>query len=104
MIKVIKTFFIILFILFILYFLHLNDSRVNVNLIYKNFKLIPVSIIILGSIGVGVISGYLFAVFSIFSMKSKMRKIENKNSILNKELNNLRNIAVDEGVLSEDID
>ena len=36
-------------------------------------------------------------------MKAKIRKIENKNLSLAEELNNLRNIAVDEGVLAEDL-
>tara|TARA_A100001015_G_C14685417_1_gene592378 strand:+ start:285 stop:602 length:318 start_codon:yes stop_codon:yes gene_type:complete len=103
MLKLIKTFISIVFIFFTLYFLHLNDAKVDVDLIYKSFFSIPVSIIILSSIGFGVILGYLFAAFSIFSSKAKIRKIENKNLILIEELNSLRNIAVDEDILSEDI-
>ena len=102
MIKLIKTFISILFIFFTLYFLHLNDARVDVNLIYKSFFSIPVSIIILGSIGFGVILGYILSVVSILSAKTKIRKIENKNLILVQELNSLRNIAVDEDILSKD--
>lgn len=103
MIKLIKTFITIVLIFFTLYFLHLNDAKVDVNLIYKSFYSIPVSIIILGSIGFGVILGYLFAAVSIFSAKTKIRRVENKNLILIEELNSLRNIAIDEDILSEDI-
>lgn len=103
MFKLIKTFISIVFIFFILYFLHLNDAKVNVDLIYKSFHSIPVSIVILGSIGFGVILGYLFSAVSIFSAKTKIRKVENKNLILIEELNNLRNIAVNEDILSEDV-
>lgn len=102
MLKLIKTFISIVSIFFTLYFLHLNDAKVDVDLIYKNFFSIPVSIIILGSISFGVFLGYLLSAVSIFSAKTKIRKVENKNLILVKELNSLRNIAVDEGIISED--
>ena len=104
MVKLIKTFITIVFIFSILYFLHLNDSKVDINLIYKSFYSIPVSVIILGSTGFGIILGYLIAAISIFSAKTKIRRIKNKNLILTEELNNLRNIAVDEDVLVEDVD
>jgi len=100
--KLLKTFISIISIFFILYFLHLNDAKVDVDLIYKSFNSIPVSIIILGSIGFGVILGYLLSAVSIFSAKTKIRKVQNKNLILVKELNSLRNIAVDENIPSED--
>jgi uncharacterized integral membrane protein len=102
MFKLIKTFISIVFIFFTLYFLHLNDAKVNVDLIYKSFYSIPVSIIILGSIGFGVVLGYLSSVISIFSIKTKVRKVENKNLVLIEELNSLRNIAVNEDILSDD--
>ena len=102
MLKLIKTFISIVFIFFILYFLHLNDAKVDVDLIYKSFIAIPVSIIILGSIGFGVILGYLLSAVSIFSAKAKIRKVQNKNLILVKELNSLRNIAVDEDIQAAD--
>ena len=102
MVKLIKTFISIVFIFFTLYFLHLNDAKVDVNLIYKSFFSIPVSIVILGSIGFGVILGYILSAVSILTAKTKIRKVENKNLILVKELNSLRNIAVDEDILSKD--
>ena len=104
MLKLLKTFISIISIFFILYFLHLNDAKVDVDLIYKNFISIPVSIIILGSIGFGVVLGYLLSAVSIFSAKAKIRRVENKNLILVKELNSLRNIAVDEDIPLKDGD
>ena len=102
--KLIKTFFLIILVFFLLYFLHLNDARVDVNLIYKVFEQIPVSIILLGSLGLGVIIGYLLSLIYIFKIKSDLRKIDNKNRTLNDELNSLRNIAVDEEIISEELD
>ena len=100
--KLVKTFFLILLLLFLLYFLHLNDDRVDVDLIYKYFEQIPVSIVLLGSLGLGVILGYLMSFIYILKIKSDLRKIDNKNRNLNDELNSLRNIAVDEEVIAEE--
>ena len=100
--KFVKTFFIILLIFFLLYFLHLNDARVDVNLIYKSFMQVPVSIILLSSLGLGVIIGYFLSLINILKIKSDLRKTDNKNRILTDELNSLRNIAVDEEIISEE--
>ena len=100
--KFVKTFFIILLIFFLLYFLHLNDARVDVDLIYRGFMQVPVSIILLSSLGFGVMIGYLLSLINILKIKSDLRKADNKNRILTDELNSLRNIAVDEEIISED--
>ena len=99
--KFVKTFFVILLVFFLLYFLHLNDARVDLNLIYKSFKQVPVSIILLGSLGLGVIIGYFLSLINILKIKSDLNKTYNKNRILTDELNSLRNIAVDEEIISE---
>ncbi len=100
--KFIKTFFIILLIFFSLYFLHLNDARVDVNLIYRGFEQVPVSIILLSALGLGVMIGYLLSLINILKIKSNLRKADNRNRILTDELNSLRNIAVDEETISEE--
>ena len=61
----------------------------------------PVSIILLGSLGLGVMTGYLLSLINILKIKSDLRKIDNKNRVLTDELNSLRNIAVDEEIISE---
>ena len=70
--------------------MHLNDARVDVNLIYRGFEQVPVSIILLGSLGFGVTIGYLLSLINILKIKSDLRKTDNKNRILTDELNNLR--------------
>ena len=85
-----------------LYFLHLNDARVDVNLIYRGFDQVPVSIILLSSLGMGVLIGYFLSLINILKIKSDLRKTVNKNRILTDELNSLRNIAVDEEITSEE--
>ena len=58
--------------------------------------------IIFGSLATGLLIGYLFAIFSILASKSEIGKLQNKNKRLAEELNNLRNVAIDEGIYDTD--
>ena len=49
-------------------------------------------------------SGYLFAIFSILTAKAEIRSMQNKNKRLSDELNDLRNVAIDEGLYDDDGD
>ena len=80
----------------------LNTARVHLNLIFMEFNSAPVNMIIFGSIAIGILFGYLIAIFSILSNKSEIRNLRNKNKILTDELNDLRNVAVDEGIYDSD--
>tara|TARA_B100000214_G_C23969444_1_gene629366 strand:- start:1556 stop:1813 length:258 start_codon:yes stop_codon:yes gene_type:complete len=80
----------------------LNTARVHLNLVFTEFNSAPVNMIIFGSIAIGILFGYLIAIFSILSNKSEIRNLRNKNKILTDELNDLRNVAVDEGIYDSD--
>ena len=41
---------------------------------------------------------YLFAIFSILASKADIRSLQMKNRRLSEELNDLRNVAIDEGI------
>lgn len=106
--KLLKILMVMTLVLALVYFLTQNsgdDSRVAVDLLFLQFKKTDisdnrasVSMIILGSLTVGIFFGYLSAVFSILSSKSKIRNLQNKNRRLSDELNDLRNVAIDEGI------
>ena len=100
--KLLKTFIWTLIILSLIFFLMLNTARVHLNLIFTEFNSAPVNMIIFGSIAIGILFGYLIAIFSILSNKSEIRNLRNKNKILTDELNDLRNVAVDEGIYNSD--
>ena len=88
-------------ILGLVYFLTRNageNSKVFVDLIFKQYDNASVSMIILGAITIGILGGYLSAVFSVLSAKSEIRSLQNKNRRLTDELNDLRNVAIDEGI------
>jgi uncharacterized integral membrane protein len=96
--KLIKTFLLIITILSIIFFLQLNNAKVDVNLIFYQFSNAPVSMIIFSSLAFGVILGYLISAFSILASKNQIRGLQKKNKSLAEELNNLRNVAIDEGI------
>ena len=100
--KLFKTFIWTLIILSLIFFLMLNTARVHLNLIFTEFNSAPVNMIIFGSIAIGILFGYLIAIFSILSNKSEIRNLQNKNKRLTEELNDLRNVAVDEGIYDSD--
>ena len=100
--KLFKTFIWTLVILSLIFFLMLNTARVHLNLIFTEFNSAPVNMIIFGSIAIGILFGYLIAIFSILSNKSEIRNLRNQNKILTDELNDLRNVAVDEGIYDSD--
>ena len=102
--KLIKTFILIVVVLFLVYFLTQNNARVYVNLVFTEFNDASVSMVIFGSLTIGILLGYLIAVFSILTAKAELRSMQNKNKRLSDELNDLRNVAVDEGIYDDDGD
>ena len=57
--------------------------------------------VIFGFLSLGVLFGYTIAVFSVLSSKAQNRNLQNKIKNLTKELNDLRNVAVNETVYQE---
>ena len=102
--KLIKTFVLIVLVFFVVYFLTQNNARVYVNLVFTEFSDASVSMVIFGSLTFGILLGFLIAVFSILTAKAELRSMQNKNKRLSDELNDLRNVAIDEGIYDDDGD
>ena len=100
--KLLKTFFLIIITLFLIYFLSMNNAKVDIDLLFKNFNQVSISLVIFGSLSTGVLLGYIIAVFSILSTRSQNRNLKNKIKSLTEELNDLRNVAVNETVYEDD--
>ena len=100
--KLFKTFFLIIIILFLIYFLSMNNANVDIDLLFKKFNQVSISMVIFGSLSLGVLFGYIIAVFSILSTRAQNRNLQNKINSLTDELNNLRNVAVNETVYKDD--
>ena len=65
--KLVKIFIGLLVVIMILYFLLQNTRLVTVDLIFIEFPNAPVSVVMLGSLGVGILFGYAAAVAIIIS-------------------------------------
>ena len=101
MIKLIKTFLLILITLFLIYFLSMNNAKVDIDLLFEKFDEVSISMVIFGSLSLGVLFGYIIAVFSILSAKAQNRNLQNEIKSLTNELNDLRNVAVNETVYQD---
>ena len=100
--KLFKTFFLIIIILFLIYFLSMNNASVDIDLLFKKFNQVSISMVIFGALSLGVLFGYLIAVFSVLSTRAQNRNLQNKIKSLTDELNDLRNVAVNETVYEDD--
>ena len=100
--KLLKTFFLIIIILFLIYLLSMNNAKVDIDLLFKKFNQVSISMVIFGALSLGVLFGYIIAVFSILSTKSQNRNLQNKIKSLTAELNDLRNVAVNETVYEDE--
>ena len=99
-----KIFLLIVFNLIIIVFMTQNSGE-KVDIFFFNYSLEKayLNVILLFNLLFGIIAGFSSAVFVILSHKSQIKSLQNKNRILTEELNDLRNVAIDEGIYeSED--
>ena len=99
-----KIFLLIVFNLIIIVFMTQNSGeKVDIHFFNYSLEKAYLNVILLFNLLFGVIAGFLSAVFVILSHKSQIKNLQNKNRILTEELNDLRNVAIDEGIYeSED--
>ena len=96
--KLVKIFGGLVFMILILFFLMRNTNPVFVDLVFAQYDNVQVAVVMLGSLAVGMIIGYGVAVTNILSGKAEMRSLKTANKRLSDELNDLRNVAIDEGI------
>ena len=95
----IKIFLLIAFNLIIIVFMTQNSNE-KVDIFFFNYSLSDayLNVILLFNLLFGVAAGFIASVFIIISNKSQIKSLQNKNRILTDELNDLRNVAIDEGI------
>jgi len=89
-------FVLIIVLLALVFFLMRNDDRATVNLLFQQYTDITIASVMLVSLGVGLIIGFLLATTSILSAKNTSRTLRQKNKKLIDELNRLRNVNIEE--------
>ena len=94
--RLVKIFGIILINLVLVYFLAQKaGEKVDMKLLFFSYENVPVFLIILFSLSIGILSGFLSAVIVVLSLKSQTRSLKDKNRLLTDELKDLRNVAID---------
>ena len=82
--------------------LHFLSSPANerVDIFFLSYSLNDayLNVVLLFNLLFGVAAGFLASVFIIISNKSQIKSLHNKNQMLTDELNDLRNVAIDEGI------
>ena len=96
--KLVKIFGGLVLMIVILFFLMRNTNPVYVDLVFAQYDNVQVALVMLGALAVGMIIGYGVAVTNILSGKAEMRSLKTANKRLSDELNDLRNVAIDEGI------
>ena len=96
--KLVKIFGGLVFMILILFFLMRNTNPVYVDLVFAQYDNVQVALVMLGALAVGMIIGYGVAVTNILSGKAEMRSLKTANKRLSDELNDLRNVAIDEEI------
>ena len=95
----IKIFLLVIFNLIIIVFMTQNSNE-KIDIFFFNYSLKDafLNVVLLFNLLFGVAAGFLSAVFIIISNKSQIKSLQNKNRILTDELNDLRNVAIDEDI------
>ena len=77
-----------------------QNSNEKVDIFFFNYSLSGayLNVVLLFNLLFGVAAGFLASIFIIISNKSQIKILKNKNRILTDELNDLRNVAIDEGI------
>ncbi len=98
-----KVFLLILFNLIIIIFMTQNSvERIDIHFMNYSIENSYLNVVLLFTLLFGVISGFLTSAFVIISNKTQIKSLKNKNRILTEELNDLRNVAIDEGIYESD--
>lgn len=100
--KLVKIFTGLVVLILVLLFLLQNTKVVSVNLVFAQYENVQVAMIMLAALSVGILIGYGVAVTNILSAKTEIRSLKTKNRRLSDELNDLRNVAIDEGIYDTD--
>jgi uncharacterized integral membrane protein len=100
--KLLKIFITLTSLILALLFLSQNMDAVNIDLVFAQYENVKVAFIMVGALAVGILIGYGVAVAIILSNKAEIRSLRTNNRRISDELNDLRNVAIDEGIYDLD--
>ena len=76
-----------------------NKGEIDVNLLIMKFNGVDIPVVLVLTLAIGIIVGFGIAATTIITAKNELRQGKAETRRLTGELNSLRNIAVDEGLL-----
>ncbi|MBC8174210.1 MAG: LapA family protein [Candidatus Marinimicrobia bacterium] len=96
--RLFKTLFGLAIVLILVLILLNNAEPVSINLLFTHYETVSLAVVIVVTLAVGIIIGFTIALTSILLSKNEARNLKSENRKLIEEVNNLRNIAIDEGI------
>ena len=77
-----------------------QNSNEKVDIFFFNYSLSDayLNVVLLFNLLFGVGAGFIASVFIIISNKPQIKNLKNKNRALSNELNDLRNVSIDESI------
>ena len=100
---IVKWIFWVLVLLFLILFATQNSTQtVTVEFVKWRSVPIPLWIVMYLSFLVGILVWFAGSIFKVFQLRSEVKKSQRENKMLRKELDELRNIPIDEETDSDD--
>jgi uncharacterized integral membrane protein len=87
---------ILLFLLLLFILVQNAEEKIDLKIFTLYYSQIHVSIVLLLTLGIGAIIGATLLSLSLLHLRTDLRSLQRKNKQLNRELENLRNISIDE--------
>ncbi len=100
--KLVKIFVFLSVILALLVFLMRNASKVSIDLILVQYDSVSLAVVMIFTVAVGILIGFGVSLSTILSTKADHHSIKLKNRQLTEEINNLRNVAIEEDIYSSE--
>ncbi|MCK5332186.1 MAG: LapA family protein [Candidatus Marinimicrobia bacterium] len=96
--KLVKIFVFLTVILVMLVFLMRNANRVSVDLILVQYDQVSLAVVMIFTVAIGILIGFGVSLSTILATKANNRSIRLKNRQLTDEINNLRNVGIDDDI------
>ncbi len=87
---------ILLVVLLVYVLIQNSDQIVDLKFFTLYYPQIHLSIVLLIALGIGAVLGAVMVSFSIINLRGEIRDLKKRNRQLTKELENIRNISIDE--------
>ncbi len=96
--KLVKIFVFLAVILVMLVFLMRNANRVSVDLILVQYDQVSLAVVMIFTVAIGILIGFGVSLSTILATKADNRSTRLKNRQLTDEINNLRNVGIDDDI------